>query len=182
MHFKFKIWFAYSTWIHWPFFGITMNSLSASRFQWEFTIFSRNHNEFTIHYLFRKLTLNQLSFPCICYYFAIPISRISYEFAIGFTKSLSIHYLFRALFHNESIFVIANSLWFSRIHYECSICFTKSIWIHNLFREFSLNALFCRKFTIYSLFISRMHYNFTIFLSNWLWIHLNQPSLSRVPF
>ena len=38
MHLKFKIWFAYSPWIHQPFREITINPLSASRFLLNFTI------------------------------------------------------------------------------------------------------------------------------------------------
>ena len=42
--------FSESLWIHYPFRKFTMNSLSASRSQWEFTISSRNHYEFTIDF------------------------------------------------------------------------------------------------------------------------------------
>ena len=144
MRYKFTICFAYSPWIHYPFFEITMNSLSIARIHYDFTIcfavsvgiryIFGNHYEFTIHYLF------QLSFPRIWYEFDIPIQRIPYEITIGVTKSLSIHYLFRALFHNESTLVFAHSLCFSLIQYKFTICFANSIWM----LHFVANSLFIR--------------------------------------
>ena len=75
------------------------------------------------------------------------------QFNIFFTKSLSIHYLFR-----EFTF---NSLSISRIHFQFTIFFAKSLSIHYLFRESKSN----------SLPLLRIYFQFTIYFANSLSIH-----------
>ena len=82
-------------WIHYCFRDITMSSLSATRFYYEFSIYFAN--SVRIHYRFRKITLKSLC-----------LSLIHLESTILFAKSLSINYRL----HDCSL----NSLSFSRIH------------------------------------------------------------------
>ena len=100
MHLKFKIWFAYSPWIHWPFFGITMNSLSISQIHYEFTIcFAVSVG---IHYLFAK---------SLWIHYSLFVSQIDFE------STISSMYL---LFIRESL---TNSLSVSRNHFQYTIFF-----------------------------------------------------------
>ena len=112
------------------FRGINLNSLSASRFQFEFTMFfpkslrthffSRNQYKFTsasrIHLdstFFRKIIMNSL--------FA---SRFLLQFTIFFADPLWIRYE-----------ITTKTLW---NHYEFTICFTILLEIHHRFREFTI--------------------------------------------
>ena len=161
---------------------ININSLSASRFQYQ------------KHSLFREFFMNSLS-----------ASRFLFEFTIVFVNSLGIdffheinmkspsesrfHYEFTIYFafHHEYTIFFANSpsvsriswndydyhyllrdftmctLSFWRLHFQFTILFPLwiSLWIHYLFREFPMN----------SLSDSRFHYEFFIWFAISLWIY-----------
>ena len=114
-----------------------MNSLSASRFHYEFTICFANSP--WIHYLFRRITMNFLSFSL----FHCKNTIFFRDFTIDFTNFLWIHNLLREFTLNSHLLwdftinsssfslITLNSLSFSRTHY--------------LFRGFTLNPLFFAK-------------------------------------
>ena len=130
-----------------------MNSLSFSQTLYKYNIFFAYSlrflnlfREFTInplwiHSLFRKVTINSLSFSRICYDFTIFFSQIHYKFTLCFANLLWFHFFF------------ANSLW---IHFH-------------LFRELWWLRLL-RKATINSLSVSRNEYWSIICFGNSLWI------------
>ena len=154
-----------------------MNTLSFSRFQYKYTIFSENSlwiyyllREFNIHYIFREFTLNLLSIYRIHREFTV--SRIQYKYTL---------YILRIYFETT----------ISRFHFECTIfsriyCLANSIkvyaiyfanlpWIQFFIRDFTLNSLSLSliqyKNTIFfatlkALSISRFHFEFTIFFAN----------------
>ena len=145
------------SWIYYLFREFPMNPLFASRFLFEFTIFSRNQYEFTICFAvtmntlsasrfhlqstFRQITMNSLSFSWIHYLFReFPMnplfaSRFLFEFTI-FSRN---QYEFTICFA-----VTMNTLSASRFHLQStfrqitmnSLSFS---WIHQLFREFPMN-------------------------------------------
>ena len=110
------------------FFEMTLNSLSISRI----------HYEFIIHYLFCKLTLNQLSFTfSLSREFTITslfFYRMKYRF-----REITIHSLSLSLIRLESTIVSAKSL---KIPF-----FANSLWIHFRFRQITSNSLIFRSET-----------------------------------
>ena len=128
-----------------------MNSLSASRFLFEFILF------FRIHYLFCEFTLNPRTFSN------------HYDFDI---KSLWIHYLLNAFTRNSSSF--------SQILYDVTICvviflwihyfFPNSLWIHYLLRYINMNSLSISRIHLESTIfcVTTMISLFLIFFANWL--------------
>ena len=134
--------------MHYLLRDFTLNSLSFSRTQYKYNIFSANSlwiyymlREFNIHYIFRGFTLNLLSIKRIHREFTV--SRIQYNYALSISR----------IYFESTI---------SRFHFECTIFFPKSLFgefnkrIRYLFREFSLN----------SVFYSRFHSDFTISIAN----------------
>ena len=115
--FKFTFCIAISFWNPYLFCEFTFNSLSSSRFHFEFTIFFANsllihflHRESTwSSCLFREFNSNSLLFSRI-HFQPTSISRINFWFPIFFANSLSIYYLFREF--------TANSQLVSRFHFE----------------------------------------------------------------
>ena len=101
-----------SIWIHYLFRDLSIKTLSASRFHYEFSVFSVNLPK--IHYLFRDFTINSLS-----------ISRFHYEFTIHLANCPWIHFFSR--FHFDFTISIPKSLSFSPNHYELTICFAISL-------------------------------------------------------
>ena len=155
---------AESRWIYYPFHFITVNTLTASRFYYVFTICSANS-------------------PCIRIHLE-SFSQIHYEYNICFTNSLSNSRM------NEEFTM--NSLSFSRFHFELTILFPKSLWMHYCFREINMNSQsasrFYYVFTICSANSPWIHYPFlgitlnllsfslhhcenTIYFAISLWIH-----------
>ena len=107
---------------------ITLTSLSASRFDYEFSICFAN--SVRIHSRFRdQITLNSLSFTIDL----LSISWFQFEFTILFPKSLSIHYFFYK--------INLDSLSASRFEFQFTILFPKSLWIYYFFREINMNSL-----------------------------------------
>ena len=110
-----------------------MNSLSATRYHYEYTSISWFHYEYTI---------------CLANWLWLSVTRIyekftmntlwnHYEFTIFYTFSLRINHLFR----------------------ECTISFAISLWIHSIFS----NSLFFPEFTLNSLFASLFQYEYYLF-------------------
>ena len=95
----------------WNRHTINKNSLSVSRFLFEFTMLTR------IHYLFQEFILNPLSF-----------SWFHYEFAIYFVISLWIYHLFRDLIMNLLSF-------YREINIKFTICFAISLGIYHFFAK-----------------------------------------------
>ena len=121
------------------------------------------------HCLFRKFTMDQLSFWTIKYEFRVCFANsvcIIYVIHYEVTIFLQNHYELTLIFH--SMFTIIFFRWFtidslsflrihykimkslsvSRIHNESIMFLANSLWIHYLFREYTINALS----------ISRLHY------------------------
>ena len=113
----------------------TMNSLSVSWIQFEFTIFFAN--KLCIHYLFREFTVNFLcdsqihyeSINCFANSQWVQFLRINFEFTIYYANSLWFHSLTREFAMNRYLF------WNSLFVFEFPTCFTNSLWIHIPFRE-----------------------------------------------
>ena len=167
-----------------------MNSLSASRFPFEYTIFFSKslwiHYFFAksiwIYYLLRDFTIISLSGSRI--HLESTFSPNQYELTICFAIPLWIHYHFREITMNTLSLTLSridflfrefcmNSLSVSAIHYlflEFTIMNSlwyhyettmKSIWIHYLFRDSTMN----------SLSFSRNHYKYIFLFANFLRIH-----------
>ena len=125
-HYEFTIHNAESLWIYYPFYVITVNTLSAWRFCYEFTICSANflkllwnHYDITmIHHLLRDFTRNSSFFRKFIVCFA------NSPWIHFFAKSLWTHYLLRDF--------TMITLSFSRVDF--------------LFREFSMNSLSVSRF------------------------------------
>jgi len=166
IHSKFTICSTNSLWILNILSKSTMNSLSLSRFDFEFTFFEFTffwihfllHYEFFlfrdlipykfpncswVHYLFRELTMNWLSF-----------SRIHYGLTILFEIWLWIHYqIINSTINSLSLLSIHGEFTiFSQIRYEFDYEFTIKfliwLWIHYLFREFTIKILSLSRFDI----------------------------------
>ena len=137
-------------WIHYSFFGNTMNSLSARKFTLN-PLFSGKL--LWIHYLLRDFSFNSLSFLRNHYEFAMKSLWNHYEITMNSLFVSRIHYLFREF--------TLNPLSFFRNHCEFTISFTLSLWKHYLLYDFTMN----------SLSFSWFHYEFTIYFGNSLWIH-----------
>ena len=119
---------------------ITIDSVSASRFHYEFTIcFAIS---LWIHYLFREFTLNPL-FPAN----SLWIHYLLCEFTMNSKSFSRLYFKFIILIENTlwtSYFLPAftmNSLSFSGIYYEFTICFA-NFNEFTLFLELPMNLLF----------------------------------------
>ena len=152
-----------------------MNSLSSSRFHYEFTVCFENSA--WIHF-FRQITMNSLS-----------ASQFSFDFAIFFATSLWIHYLNPEITMNSRFFrdftmislFFVKSLWIHSFFREFTICFATWLCRHYLLHDFAIDSLSFPltnlEFTIYfaitlnSLLISEIHCEYTICFANFLWIH-----------
>ena len=118
----------------------TLNSISSSRINYQFTVFFAislwipfEFNSLWIYYLFRGSTFNSLLI----------------QFAMNWPSISRIHFKFPL----------------NSIRYEFTIYFANSLWIHFLFREFTFNSLWIR-FALNSPSISRIHFEFPIFSAN----------------
>ena len=139
--YHYDICFAYSPWIHYLFRRITIDSVSASRFHYEYTIC---FCEFTINslLLFRDpmnslfILPNLLRIHYHCQEFVIKslyLSHIKNEFTIFNSNSFWIHYLCR-------VFTI-NYLWLSPVHFKFASFNANLFWFYNidcLFKQKSL--------------------------------------------
>ena len=101
-------------WIYYRFRGITLTSLSASRFYYEFSICFAN--SVRIHYWFREITINSLS-----------ASRVLFKFPFVFGNSLSFS---RIQLGSFSLELTIDSLSISWFHFEFTIWFPKLLLIH----------------------------------------------------
>ena len=204
---EFTINFANLPWIH---YEITMISLSASRFHYEYTIFSRKR------YLFREFSITN----SLCNEFSITnsislfrkftiLSRLYYLFTICFAILLGIHHLFREFtirFANSPWihcsatmihYLLRVSLWIHYLFREFTICIVISLWILYLFSESTLNSLFFAKplliryeITMTSLWIhyrfrvitikSYLYREFTIHQKSFSWIRIESTFFPRI--
>ena len=126
MHYKYKICFANSPWIHFPFFGITMNSLSARKITLN-PLFSGKL--LWIHYLLCDFSFKSLSFFAEQLWTAMKSLWIHYCFAIF----LWIDYLFREFticFTIPFHVITVKTLSALRFYNEFTIVFVISLWIH----------------------------------------------------
>ena len=133
---------------------INMNSLSASRFHIEYTIFFR---KFTIFSWFNYLFI-------ICFAILLGIHHLLREFTIFFANSPWIHFFGQI---TMIYYLLRVSLWKHYPSREVTICIAISLWIHYLFREYILNSFFrpnhydtlsASPFTMNTLSFSRIHY------------------------
>ena len=123
--------------------AFTMNTLSASRFYYYFTIWIHHLNSWYV-------------------------SRIDFEFSIVFANSLLIHFLSLILYKFTTYFTTLlytlNPQSHSWFYYEFTIT-KNSLCIHYLLHDFTRNSWFVREFTLNPLFFSRNYYELTIFFA-----------------
>ena len=163
-HYRFRKITIKSLFISW----ITIHQKSFSWIRIESTIFPTNH--FWIQYLLRELNLN---WPSIHYPFrGITMNLLSFslnhcEYTNCFPILLCIHYLFREFTLNPLSFsqIHYETLSFSEIHYLFREWTKNSLWIHYLFRDFTLDDYLIPEITMNALLFLQNQYEFTISFS-----------------